>query len=33
VVFVAAGDVNGDGRDDIIVFNPGAMEVQIWGIK
>jgi hypothetical protein len=32
-VFVAAGDVNGDGRADIVVFDPDVKEVQVWGYK
>jgi hypothetical protein len=32
-VLVAAGDINGDGLDDIMIFDPDAKEVQIWGYQ
>jgi hypothetical protein len=32
-VFVATGDVNGDGLPEILIFDPDAKEVQIWGYR
>lgn len=32
-VVVAAGDLNGDGKAEIAVFDPDAKEIQIWGYQ
>ena len=33
MVFLTAGDINGDGREDIVIADPDKNEVQVWGIK
>jgi len=33
MVFLTTGDINGDGREDIVIADPDKNEVQVWGIK